>query len=104
MKVLQAAAGRLNDRAVRWVTVLSVVLFLACGAASLVLATERETANASLRELDQRREALVRENNGVRSEIGEITTLRNMETRARAAGFVPATPALFLATTPTAKP
>jgi predicted exporter len=92
--------GQLNQGAVRWVTALSVVLFLLAGAASLVLATMRENANAELRTLDQRREALSRENNTIRSEIGEITTLRNMEARARAAGFVPATPAVFVAVTP----
>ena len=94
-KLLQA-----NNRAVRRITVLSVLLFLLAGAASLYLATLRASANNDLRRLDEQRVNLSKEDNAIRAEIGEITAQKDMEQRARLKGYVPATPALYLTATP----
>lgn len=76
---------------VAWIVLaVSELVFLVLGAAWLWISTRTSQLVNTVKQLDERREALREEINALWIELGEQTSLNVMERRARELNFAPA--------------
>lgn len=93
-----------NDRSAVAMAIVSSAVLIALMAVWLTVSTRTVLLNQRLDELDARHARLTDEINQTWTEIGEVTSPRAMEDRAKRLGFRPAERIEYLVTMPDAAP